>query len=502
MQLPQDHNRAQSFDQGTAAYSYAIPSLRQERSVPLSGQLGSTSIYHRDYVQANCSIRPNLMLDSTNYSWPWTTTYIDSSYFGGDQDLLQMFPYYNVSENPPQLCHGVFGAPSFRPRMPFGPDSSFDISSPPPSSLYSGYSTSDIIPDEPLPQPQFGTGAQNENGQPRMAWNGTLDNLQGNIGTNGLDSVPSASHCGFRACSSNRAWFDPLPTTNWSNPTYEPRTVSPKVLTLNSSSTIIPVKCPEVLTASRKDSITDPKSISLEDSADPPQSVKRSRKRLPAGKPSLFPAVPTIPSNSTKKVIKGRARSSRTTNPIPKPFGGKPLSRLAPAELPPTPQAAQEPKKLLPVRQAATGSKKTQPKPSAPVAPLTCVTSKSTVPTSPVTAKSAAKLRVSDLSAELIPKVNALKRQDSKDRFLVQSKLAGMSYKEIRKTGKFTEAESTLRGRFRTLTKEKEARVRRPKWEDNDVRVFRFYAREHGANGKIDQTSAKSGSRIARRRGW
>lgn len=57
----------------------------------------------------------------------------------------------------------------------------------------------------------------------------------------------------------------------------------------------------------------------------------------------------------------------------------------------------------------------------------------------------------------------------AKDEFLVKSKLAGMPYKEIRKKGNFTEAESTLRGRFRTLTKDKEARVRKPEWQDNDV---------------------------------
>lgn len=64
----------------------------------------------------------------------------------------------------------------------------------------------------------------------------------------------------------------------------------------------------------------------------------------------------------------------------------------------------------------------------------------------------------------------AIPCHESKDEFLVRSKLAGMSYKDIRQRGGFTEAESTLRGRFRTLTKDKEERVRRPAWTDNDVR--------------------------------
>lgn len=56
-----------------------------------------------------------------------------------------------------------------------------------------------------------------------------------------------------------------------------------------------------------------------------------------------------------------------------------------------------------------------------------------------------------------------------KDQFLIDSKLAGMSYKEIREKGDFSEPESTLRGRYRTLTKDKRQRVRRPEWEEEDV---------------------------------
>lgn len=55
------------------------------------------------------------------------------------------------------------------------------------------------------------------------------------------------------------------------------------------------------------------------------------------------------------------------------------------------------------------------------------------------------------------------------DEFLVRSRLEGKSYREIRRLGGFTEAESTLRGRFRALTKRKEERVRRPEWSDIDV---------------------------------
>lgn len=60
----------------------------------------------------------------------------------------------------------------------------------------------------------------------------------------------------------------------------------------------------------------------------------------------------------------------------------------------------------------------------------------------------------------------------AKDEFLVKSKRAGMTYKEIRRKGGYTEAESTLRGRYRTLTKSPEARVRKPEWSEKDVSRF------------------------------
>ena len=62
----------------------------------------------------------------------------------------------------------------------------------------------------------------------------------------------------------------------------------------------------------------------------------------------------------------------------------------------------------------------------------------------------------------------------AKNDFLVRQRQMGMSYKEIRRAGGFTEAESTLRGRYRTLTKSREARVRRPEWCEKDVGVSLF----------------------------
>ena len=50
---------------------------------------------------------------------------------------------------------------------------------------------------------------------------------------------------------------------------------------------------------------------------------------------------------------------------------------------------------------------------------------------------------------------------DDRDRLLVEWKLEGMSYRDIKARGGFTEAESTLRGRFRAFTKEPDQRVRK-----------------------------------------
>jgi hypothetical protein len=63
--------------------------------------------------------------------------------------------------------------------------------------------------------------------------------------------------------------------------------------------------------------------------------------------------------------------------------------------------------------------------------------------------------------------------RSAQDDFLVSSRLSGMKYSQIRKLGNFKEAESTLRGRFRTLVKPKEARVRNPQWQEIDVSKFR-----------------------------
>ncbi|KAJ5183711.1 hypothetical protein N7492_001327 [Penicillium capsulatum] len=66
----------------------------------------------------------------------------------------------------------------------------------------------------------------------------------------------------------------------------------------------------------------------------------------------------------------------------------------------------------------------------------------------------------------------SLHYSDSRNAFLISCKQRGLSYKDIKRIGGFKEAESTLRGRFRTLTKTKEQRVRKPKWLDRDINLL------------------------------
>ncbi|KAI8626823.1 hypothetical protein F5Y19DRAFT_478036 [Xylariaceae sp. FL1651] len=90
---------------------------------------------------------------------------------------------------------------------------------------------------------------------------------------------------------------------------------------------------------------------------------------------------------------------------------------------------------------------------------------------------------------DAVPSSSVDIERDAKNQFLVDSKRAGMTYREIRRQGKFTEAESTLRGRFRTLTKNKEQRVRKPEWQDKDIRLLKRAVRKLAKGDEF--TSAK-----------
>lgn len=59
-----------------------------------------------------------------------------------------------------------------------------------------------------------------------------------------------------------------------------------------------------------------------------------------------------------------------------------------------------------------------------------------------------------------------------RDDVLLKMRRENYSYREIKQRCGFKEAESTLRGRYRALTKDREERVRRPQWQSKDVSAF------------------------------
>ncbi|KAI0455334.1 hypothetical protein F5B21DRAFT_514039 [Xylaria acuta] len=141
---------------------------------------------------------------------------------------------------------------------------------------------------------------------------------------------------------------------------------------------------------------------------------------------------------------------------------------------------------LLP-RQSATskGKSKAHARQYGRQSPLRCLTE----PASPrVIPKQHSTTAEIDGLVGTVPSSSADAERDAKNRFLVESKLAGMTYREIRRQGGFTEAESTLRGRFRTLTKNKDQRVRKPEWQEKDIRLLKKAVRKLA---KDDRTSAR-----------
>ncbi|KAL4989843.1 hypothetical protein BDW68DRAFT_195451 [Aspergillus falconensis] len=80
---------------------------------------------------------------------------------------------------------------------------------------------------------------------------------------------------------------------------------------------------------------------------------------------------------------------------------------------------------------------------------------------------------------------------DVKNALLIEYKRRGLSYKDIKRIAGFKEAESTLRGRFRTLTKSKEQRVRKPQWHEKDVRLLCEAVNAYSNDGRVSSYSRR-----------
>ncbi|RMD40083.1 hypothetical protein DV735_g5065, partial [Chaetothyriales sp. CBS 134920] len=64
------------------------------------------------------------------------------------------------------------------------------------------------------------------------------------------------------------------------------------------------------------------------------------------------------------------------------------------------------------------------------------------------------------------------RRNTSRDEELIKLRMLGVSYRDIKKKYGFDVAESTLRGRIRSLTKAKEQRLRKPVWKPKDISLL------------------------------
>jgi hypothetical protein len=249
------------------------------------------------------------------------------------------------------------------------------------------------------------------------------------------------------------------PVNKWTSQVIEPKTISPKALTLNASSgslasfgsTQVSVMGLSVSSTATSiadgagDLLTHENLVVVEPQKPIQQSVRRLRQIVPSDGPSFRRVVP-VPTNDFPPSRNLRKRSVKAIEPENHVRRSSPPSKLAPT----TKSRAHRPKG----ESSKSSAPKTQRRDIVPK------------PTEPPTSASEPSWGSSAVTKQ------AGHQRDARNDYLVKSKLAGMSYKEIREQGNFTEAESTLRGRFRTLTKSKAARVRKPEWNDNDVSLL------------------------------
>lgn len=251
--------------------------------------------------------------------------------------------------------------------------------------------------------------------------------------------------------------IDPMPTTSYiaSTPpmqTYAKRIPSPLGYPNYQAACEAPLANPQMGYVSPRDLRKHPSPSPV-----PTTAFNSSTESLPV--PNCpFKAEPEshniLPSMSLRLNAKAKGRKE-----LPMPIRRRPSPSLSPS---PIPFARST---VSPSSPSSSASSKTP-------ASLCSPTLKTTLKTTQLHRSKLAKEKQpeEEESDSEVAKANA--ERAKKDEFLVQSKRAGMTYREIRRKGNFTEAESTLRGRYRTLTKDKNARVRKPEFLDNDVSCF------------------------------
>ncbi|KAK6585416.1 hypothetical protein PZA11_002143 [Diplocarpon coronariae] len=258
-------------------------------------------------------------------------------------------------------------------------------------------------------------------------------------------------------------------TGNWASCSLASNTISPKMLRLNVSDTSLSSSDSgkgSVMGLSDSSAAislrNDPGECSSPEAppaVEPQQPASRPRHILPDSVPLSRRVVPVVPSNDYDPSRNSKKRSMK----VSKPQNNSRRKSSPRVRHTATPAPSPSPKEFgsgSELSRAPAKTKGTEPKPIQPAT-------------------------LSQSAAAVLP----THHRDAKDEFLIRSKMAGMSYKDIRQQGKFTETESTLRGRFRTLTKHKTARVRRPEWSEKDIRLLRKAVRELSQN--LDTSKSK-----------
>jgi len=85
---------------------------------------------------------------------------------------------------------------------------------------------------------------------------------------------------------------------------------------------------------------------------------------------------------------------------------------------------------------------------------------------------------MNEMMSSQVPSPLPTEERRSRDELLIECRRANMSYKEIKEQYGFEQSISTLRGRYRNLTKQKHERLRKPSWTSTDVSKSRLYGRE------------------------
>jgi hypothetical protein len=446
-----DSNKAQSlyggyFPGGTSVASTQSTYFPKTTvySAPLQGQhrpqktLGPPQLYHDPAQDMNCVQKPSPMLGAPYLQWGTGQGRGSFAEFSSSRCSLKDNSYQSSSESE---CDATTPAPSIAQV---------------PSYIQASSTSNDCMNMKPCHSTAYGTIPLNNtsvNQQPvlpreeptaigntaKNTWwpqvsSNSNSQYQSTYGLFSPNNGLPAYQNGQQNSGYGNVWNNTTSPTTWeSQAAVAEGTISPKMLSLNVPSVALSASgSSQGTVVSESDSTSVPSTT--EDASDlsgpeiltvveQPVPIRPPRQALPDCLPT-HRAVPVLPSTSarTTKRHSLRDRSSKQS----------------------------EKKDSNP-----RGTMQSQRRRSEPVSP------KSIPPPAPK--------RIEPKPSQLTPAEQATHHRDAKDDFLVRSKLAGMSYKDIRVKGDFTEAESTLRGRFRTLTKHKNARVRKPEWTGNDV---------------------------------